>query len=340
MVRRRLALRGGALLLSAVLAWQSWLQALPALSVGADLARVGYVAWAENARAAALERETISEEVFRARVADAVAAGDLLLLESYLAVGEAQDYTLAPEMVGAVAALQAQKRAPLARSLAALDGCIRGRSDSLDALGGQLACDLLVIGDIRDLTLQGWTWARGGEPDPIITGLAAAGLALDAGTVATGGGLAATNVGAAVIKIARRTGRLSGGLYADLVAMVRRGDTPALRAASGRLGDIAEATSPGTALRLLDQVDAPADLVRLADSARIGGKRTLAWTDAAGRRVLDVGTASLKTAAKLALQIGTLIISILMAMLSLAVGLFVHRLDPSRWLARRLSRPG
>ncbi len=334
----RKSVRAAALVLSAALLVGAWAQAWPVLAIGADLARVGYAAWAKEQQAQALERETIPEPVYRERVARALAAGDLLLLESYLAVGDARGYALDPATEAAAAAALARARNPTARGVRALDGCLRARGHDLAALGGQLACDLLVIGDVRDLVIQGWLYGTGGEPDPVIAALAGLGLALEGATVASGGSLLAANLGVATLKIARRTGRLTRRFADALATFARRGDKAALEATARGLGQIAERTSPGTALRLLAHVEAPADVARLERAAAIGGKRTLAWSDSAGRRVLDLGTATAKAGVKAMARLLGLLVALAGALVSLAAALALPRFDPARRLLRRLGQ--
>ncbi|MBE6368215.1 MAG: hypothetical protein E7052_09965 [Lentisphaerae bacterium] len=56
-------------------------------------------------------------------------------------------------------------------------GFITGEPDkSLEELGGSVASDLFMYGDIRDLAKQGWYKVTGRETDPVIIGLAAVGL--------------------------------------------------------------------------------------------------------------------------------------------------------------------
>ena len=332
---RRLLWRAAAFALSAALSLGAWVQAAPLLAIGADVARVGWTAWAQERQAAALEREAIPEPVYRARVAKTLEDGDLVLLESYLAVGAARGYTLPADLAAEVETTLAAADQPVARAGAALRGCLAARGDDLDALGGQLVCDLLVIGDVRDLAVQGWRYGTGGEPDPVIAALAGAGLALEVGTVATGGALTPVNLGAAGLKIARRTGTLTADFAGHLLALARRGDGAALRGVATRSGRIAEATSFAATVRMLPVVDGPGDLARLERASAIGGTRTVAWVDAAGRRALDVGAATTKTAAKLAARLAGLLLALVGALASLAAALALPRLDPARRLACR-----
>lgn len=69
------------------------------------------------------------------------------------------------------------------------EGLALGRSDE-DA--GQIAAvvsDLMVIGDLRDLGVQGWRWANDEATDPVLIALASIGVAATAAQI---GGAAAT----------------------------------------------------------------------------------------------------------------------------------------------------
>jgi hypothetical protein len=96
-----------------------------------------------------------------------------------------------------------------------LDGAWTGYGDDAAAVGCAVASDLVVFGDVRDLTRQGLAWSRGDATDPVLVALSTAGLVL---TFAPQVGL-----GNALMKVARRAGTLTNALAGGVVTLVRRG---------------------------------------------------------------------------------------------------------------------
>ncbi|MBW1711627.1 MAG: hypothetical protein JRJ59_00555 [Deltaproteobacteria bacterium] len=89
-------------------------------------------------------------------------------------------------------------------------GAVKGRVENMYSGLGCLASDLLVVGDVRDLSRQVINKMKGDEVDKVVTALAAIGLATTAAQV-TGGGVLA-DAGASLlknaVKYARRLTRL------------------------------------------------------------------------------------------------------------------------------------
>ncbi len=142
-------------------------------------------------------------------------------------------------------------------------GALSGTADSLEGLLGALAADMLVVGDVRDLAIQGTKFALDGEADPLIAGLSAVGLAT---TMAP-----EVDWGPAILKIARKLGSLSDRLGESLVSMLRAGKRAEALAVAGDAAKLARATTPATAVRLLKHADDPAQVASLAKFAESAG---------------------------------------------------------------------
>ena len=72
--------------------------------------------------------------------------------------------------------------------------------------------DLFVFGDIRDALREGKRLAAGEQADELVLGLAAAGIAITAGTYPTFGAAAPARAGLTLVKAARKTGSLGAEL--------------------------------------------------------------------------------------------------------------------------------
>jgi hypothetical protein len=69
-------------------------------------------------------------------------------------------------------------------------------------LAGVVASDLTGIGDVRDLIHQGQKMSRGEEPDQLVLGLAAVGLAVTGATILSVGAALPARAGVSTIKVA------------------------------------------------------------------------------------------------------------------------------------------
>lgn len=155
---------------------------------------------------------------------------------------------------------------------------------SLEVLVGAIATDLFVVGDIRDLVIQGYRYASEGEADPVIVGLSAVGIAT---TLAP-----EIDWAPSVLKAARRAGALGERLSEWLVKALRGGRMREVDSLLTDTATMARTASPAGAVRLLRHVDEPQDAARIA--------RFLSREGRAGAGALHVtgeaGTAALRQA--------------------------------------------
>lgn len=127
---------------------------------------------------------------------------------------------------------------------------------SLERLAGAVAADLFVVGDVRDLVIQGGRFAIDGETDEVIVALSTLGLFT---TLAP-----EIDWVPALLKIARKAGSMSRGLQEFIVTAVKSRRAKEVQTLASDVGSIARHSSPASAVRLLRTVDDPADAARLA----------------------------------------------------------------------------
>jgi hypothetical protein len=188
------------------------------------------------------------------------------------------------------------------------EGLATGTSDELAGLTLGIATDFLAIGDIRDLANQGFRWSRGEAVDETIAALSAIGLAATGAQLASAGAATPAKGGVALLKLARKTGKLPpwlGKALVDGAASVRR--TGRLDAVTGLLGDsyrLARHAGIVGGLRLLGTTRDPASLARTARFAETFGERSAVLYriggDAAlfaGARAAELGAESVRLAA-------------------------------------------
>lgn len=135
-------------------------------------------------------------------------------------------------------------------------GALSGSGGSLEGLVGAVAADFFVVGDVRDLIIQGGRLILDGEADEVILLLSGVGLAT---TLAP-----EVDWVPSILKAARRAGTMTRELGGYLVRTMRAGRFDELGALLRDVRALSRRASPGGAARLLAHVETPADAARLA----------------------------------------------------------------------------
>ncbi|MGE5192036.1 MAG: hypothetical protein ACM3U2_05995 [Deltaproteobacteria bacterium] len=142
-----------------------------------------------------------------------------------------------------------------------LRGALVGEGDSLEALIGAIAADMFVVGDVRDLLIQGGRLAVDGESDELILALSAVGVLT---TV-----MPEIDWIAAFLKVAKKAGALSQRMVESLVRVIRRAtdarDYTELKRLFGFFEVLVEKSTPAGALRILRHLDDPKEVAVVAD---------------------------------------------------------------------------
>ncbi|MCC6946426.1 MAG: hypothetical protein IT539_01535 [Bradyrhizobiaceae bacterium] len=231
---------------------------------------------------------TFNAEVARREIEVALAYDDVELAESFVELARVRRVPLGDDLLARVA--QAQTVKEQARRIASRfgKGFITGEPEGVEGLAGAAAGDLLVFGDIRDLAREGTHWARGQAVDPWIAGLAAAGLAVTAGTYFASAA-APARAGVSLFKAAQRTGRISANLATDMTRLVRTGSTARTANVLVDLGRIEGKAGVRTALEGLRHADNVEDIAKVGRLAEKNGRTTLAILKTLGRGALALG---------------------------------------------------
>jgi hypothetical protein len=145
------------------------------------------------------------------------------------------------------------------RAVDAGSGALTGRGDSLESLAGAIAADFFIVGDVRDLIIQGGKQMLDGDSDELVLLLSIVGVVTTL--------LPEVDWVPAILKAARRAGSMTDSMATYLKRAIKGRDGPALRAVLDDTATIAIKGSPGSAMRLLKHVDDPADLRAMAKFA-------------------------------------------------------------------------
>lgn len=267
---------------------------------------------------------TFNSAVANREIEAALAAKDSDLAKSFVDLAADRKVALAPGLADKVDVAVAEDASAGHAAQSFAYGLVTGEPNDMPGLAGTALGDLFVFGDIRDAVREGARLASGQEADELILGLACVGLAITAGTYATGGLTAPARVGLTVAKVARKTGRLSAGLVARVSRMVRGVvDWAALRRAAGSfsitepqlavraardavkmeragglvdmardVGRVQAKAGTQAALDGLKIAESPAEVARVAKLAEKSGSRTRAILKTAGRGAIALSLAA------------------------------------------------
>lgn len=151
-------------------------------------------------------------------------------------------------------------------------GAATGEPTDGASMLGSLSLDLFVIGDIRDLAVQGWKQARYGEGDSVIMALSAIGLTT---TLAP-----QFDWAPALLKALKRSDALTRGFLRSLKNASRNalktGRFDAVGRIVGDVGRTARNLGPGPLRGAMRSVDSADDLARVARASDAAPKGTYA----------------------------------------------------------------
>ena len=152
------------------------------------------------------------------------------------------------------------------------EGAATGEPTDLASMLGSLSLDLFVIGDIRDLAVQGWNEYSDGSGDSLILALSAIGLTTTLAPY--------VDWAPALLKTLKRTGDLSGKFLVSLTRIgkeamkTRKFDE--LSAVLTDIGTAARRLGPGPLRGVMGSVDSAGDLTKIAKAAELDAKGTYA----------------------------------------------------------------
>ena len=88
-------------------------------------------------------------------------------------------------------------------------GFLSGKSDSAVGLGGSIASDMTLYGDLRDIKREGSKYRNGEDYDAFVLKISLIGVGLSATQLLSVGATTPLKVGASVMKVAKKSGKLT-----------------------------------------------------------------------------------------------------------------------------------
>lgn len=307
----RLAL---AVLALASLAWSAWWWRDLAQVPGADWVVARTASQIDAAQQRALARDG-GDDALLARLAGRLDDDprDWVVIEGLSALADAQGLELPAALEARRAALDAQDNGWIASGLSCAACAWDLRQCDLSAtLACGVAVNLTVLGDLVSLTREGGNYVAGAPVDQVDVGIAFVGLAATGLVLVSGGSSLTLKGGAALLRVAHRTGRLgpellgvfrrafAGGIdwarlpavrgTADLAALARPAVLRPAVALAQDLGRLNTRLGTRQALHLLGALDTPAEVARTTRTAAALGPRTLGTFELLGKsRFLRLG---------------------------------------------------
>lgn len=225
-------------------------------------------------------------------------------------------------------------------------GAITGEPTDMASMLGSLSLDLFVVGDIRDLVVQGWKEAADGSGDDLILALSAIGLTT---TLAP-----QVDWAPALLKSLKRTGALTREFTQAISRTASRalasGNYRPLTRLVGDFGEAAGRLGPGPLRGVMASVKDVDDLGRIARASavdprstyvvtRLFGKEGIKAIDAGGGNVGKVAgsiKAGSRTAKLVGKYAGALPASWLIALMIVSLLVLLWAMLPGRRLLRSI----
>ena len=258
----------------------------------------------------------------------ALAVNDADLARSYLDLAVDRGIEIPKEMAERVKKAVEYANSTSAHAESFARGLITGEPDNMVSLAGTALGDLFVFGDVRDAAREGARYVNGENVDELVLGLSLVGIAVTAGTYASFGAGAPARVGLSVVKVARRTAKLSGRMaewigrslheVIDWSALKRAGSASlsepatAVRIArdsvkaekagelmkfAGDVGRVQTRAGAQAALEGLRVAESPRDMARVAALAEKKGSKTRAILKTLGKGAIFLSMTTFNLAA-------------------------------------------
>jgi hypothetical protein len=241
----------------------------------------------------ALDR-SFSRDVAEREIRAALAADDIDLAQSFVALAADRSVQLDPALLGAVNDAGVTHDSATHTAGRFVRGLWTGEPTDMASLAGTAVGDLFVFGDIRDATREGARYLTGQPYDPWILGLAGVGIGITAATYASLGAATPGRVGLSVIKGAKRAGRLNPALAVRMVREAVKvegaGGLVELAENTGRIESKAGARAALDGLAIAEE---PADVSRLARLSAAKGGKTRAIVKLFGRGAIILAASAL-----------------------------------------------
>jgi hypothetical protein len=172
------------------------------------------------------------------------------------------------------------------------EGIMWGASDELEGQISAVASDFFVIGDVRDLTLEGIKWAHGEDVDEFTAALSAIGIAASAGSWLTAGGTLSAKPGLSFLKAAKKVDNVPTWAQKELIRSAKLlKQSKRLDTATDLLDtlhDLLKTSGVKGTLKALDSAEDLKSLKKIATFSKTFGKKSATLLELTGDTGLTV----------------------------------------------------
>lgn len=263
---------------------------------------------------------TADQGAYIRAIEEEIERGNYAAAERLVVLADSHGHVVPPELAAAAEATAWRRTVAFGGKFAR--GFAVGSQGSGEEIAGTVVSDFLVIGDVRDIVVQGSNYARGEDYDRLILGLSTVGLLTSGSALVTLGGSAVVDVGVSIIKATYKAGRISkpmlrqltrisGRLFnrqafaaldlkkttsvrrmrAGLKTVIRQDEAAKLTAIASDAGAIAAKGGARAGAMAFEIADDAGDLSRLRRVAAAYGDNTVAVFKVAGKglvRLADI----------------------------------------------------
>lgn len=178
--------------------------------------------------------------------------------EDYLSFFMDYDYVKKnPKSLALLQTIQTKRNSFAYKKEKLLEGIIKGTSDEGIGQASALASDFLVVGDLRDLLIQGMHYKNDEEVDKFILSLSSLGLLATATTIYSLGATAPIRGTVSILKYGKRANKIPNWLENTLIQQVKQAkETQSLKALQKTLKplqNLFKTVEPSQALQLLSK---------------------------------------------------------------------------------------
>ncbi len=156
-----------------------------------------------------LLKQKVQENYLDKVIKDAISKENYDEADEYYNLANDYNFTLLPSTLELISECNSTTDKALRDAKSFTNGFISGDADNGVALVGSMASDMTVVGDIRDITTEGGKLANGEDYDEFILSLGILGVAMSASQFLTAGSSTPAKVGTSILKIAKKSGKLS-----------------------------------------------------------------------------------------------------------------------------------
>jgi len=274
------------------------------------------------------------------KIEKAIKAEHFTEVEMYVGLAEMLDVRLLPSTLQRIRENAGFFQESWRQTKAFASGFANGEAGSIAGLSGSVLSDMTLYGDLRDIHKEGSKYLEGKGYDHFVLGISLVGVGLSASQVVSLGSTTGLKVGASLLKVAKKTGKLSKPFLKSLSGTLDKAvDMKALRslkleallhpkAAAKQisksidmhmlkplLNDISvikQETSLIDTVDLLKYVDTPKDLSKIAKISAKYKKQTKGVMKVIGKRALRLVKGGIKWTAKLLWAVSMAVLSVLL----------------------------